>query len=93
MVDNNNDKKYIQKKLTEFKKQYHQNCNVIYMIKRLLSDEIQNNNKDDNKIMKYNKQLTNARQSVKLTQVMITFAKNRLKFLQKEEALQKNNLS
>lgn len=92
MEDIFNDKRLLQKKLIEFKKQYHQNCNVIYMIKKLLSGEIQNENKDDNKIMIYNKRLTNARQSVQLTQVMITFAKNRLKFLQKEEALQKNNL-
>lgn len=89
MEDIFNDKRLLQKKLIESKKQYHQNCNVIYMIKKLLSGEIQKENKDDNKIMEYNKRLTNARQSVQLTQVMITFAKNRLKFLQKEEALQK----
>jgi chaperonin GroEL (HSP60 family) len=92
MEDINNDKKLLQKKLIESKKRYHQNCNIIYMIKKLLSGEIQKEKKDDNKIMEYNKQLTNARESVQLLQVMITFAKNRLKFLQKEETLQKNNL-
>lgn len=51
MEDIFNDKRLLQKKLIESKKRYHQNCNIIYMIKKLLSGEIQKENKDDNKIM------------------------------------------
>ena len=86
MNEINIDHKFLHKKLTTTKQDYHKICKVICMVKHLLSEEIQKDNKNEDKINEYNKTLEKLRFSANFTQIVIQVGKQSLKNYQRTKA-------